>query len=97
MALSPSLETLWPCRLIGVLAVESTNPMAFMVREETLLTIVAAQLTVGIDQLGRDTEEAPPDSTQRNARPHLCRFSPRGPGGSASFMSTIAPSWTASI
>ena len=47
-------------RLIGVLAVESRDPMAFMIREETILTIVAAQLAVGIDQLGRDTEETPP-------------------------------------
>ena len=56
-------------RLIGVLAVESTDPMAFMVREETLLTIVAAQLAVGIDHLGRDTEEAPPDTTERKTAP----------------------------
>ena len=56
-------------RLIGVLAVESADPMAFMVREETLLTIVAAQLAVGIDQLGRDTEEAPHDMTQRKTAP----------------------------
>ncbi|MGH7233717.1 MAG: GAF domain-containing protein [Nitrospiraceae bacterium] len=53
-------------RLIAVLAVESTDPMAFMPREETLLTIVASQLAVGIDQLGRDVEEAaPPDATRR--------------------------------
>jgi hypothetical protein len=56
-------------RLIGVLAVESADPMAFMVREETLLTIVAAQLAVGIDQLGRDMEEAPPDTTQGKTSP----------------------------
>jgi hypothetical protein len=52
-------------RLIGVLAVESVDPMAFMVREETLLTIVAAQLAAGIDQLGRDAEEAPHNTAPR--------------------------------
>jgi adenylate cyclase len=56
-------------RLIGVLAVESADPMAFMVREETLLTIVATQLAVGIDQLGRDTEEVPLDTTPRKTAP----------------------------
>ena len=56
-------------RLIGVLAVESVDPMAFMVREETLLTIVAAQLAVGIDQLGRDAEEAPPHTTPGKTAP----------------------------
>lgn len=45
-------------RLIGVLAVESMEPLAFMVREDTILTIVAAQLATGIEQLSRDTEES---------------------------------------
>ena len=44
-------------RLIGVLAVESTEPLAFMSREDTILTIVATQLAAGIEQLSRDTEE----------------------------------------
>lgn len=44
-------------RLIGVLAVESSEPLAFMSREDTILTIVATQLAAGIDQLSRDTEE----------------------------------------
>ena len=56
-------------RLIGVLAVESADPMAFMIREETLLTIVAAQLAVGIDQLGRDTEEMPMGIKERKTAP----------------------------
>ena len=46
--------------LIGVLAVESTDPLAFMPREDTILTIVAAQLATGIEQLSRDTEEVHP-------------------------------------
>ena len=46
-------------RMIGVLAVESTDPLAFMPREDTLLTIVAAQLAAGIDQLSRDMDEFP--------------------------------------
>ena len=45
-------------RLIGVLAVESAEPLAFMSREDTILTIVATQLATGIDQLSRDTEES---------------------------------------
>jgi adenylate cyclase len=57
------------CRLIGVLAVESPDPMAFMVREETLLTIVAAQLAVGMDHLGRDTEEADSDAIEQKVTP----------------------------
>ncbi len=46
-------------RLVGVLAVESPDPLAFMLREDTLLTIVAAQLAAGIEQLSRDAEEPP--------------------------------------
>lgn len=37
-------------RMIGVLAVESTDPLAFMPREDTILTIIAAQLATGIEQ-----------------------------------------------
>lgn len=44
-------------QLVGVLAVESRDPLAFMPREDTLLTIVAAQLAAGIDQLSRDLDE----------------------------------------
>lgn len=56
-------------RLIGVLAAESLDPMAFMIREETLLTIVAAQLALGIDQLGRDTDEALSGVKERKTAP----------------------------
>ncbi len=45
-------------RLVGVLAVESTEPLAFMSREDTILTIVATQLATAIDQLSRDAEES---------------------------------------
>ena len=47
-------------RLVGVLAVESTDPLAFMPRENTLLTILAAQLATGIEELSRDMGEAAP-------------------------------------
>lgn len=45
-------------RMVGVLAVESMDPLAFMPREDTILTIVAAQLGAGIEQLNRDMEES---------------------------------------
>lgn len=45
-------------RLLGVLAIESAEPLAFMPREDTILTIVATQLAAGIEQLSRDTEES---------------------------------------
>jgi hypothetical protein len=58
-------------RLLGVLAVESTEPLAFMSREDTILTIAATQLAAGIDQLSRDTEETfaslTPESTSSSA------------------------------
>ncbi len=47
-------------RLIGVLVVESTDPLAFMPREDSILAIVAAQLATGIEQLTRDMDEASP-------------------------------------
>lgn len=50
-------------RLLGVLAVESTDPLAFMPQEDTILTIIAAQLASGIEQLGRDTDESSPVTT----------------------------------
>ncbi len=45
-------------RLLGVLAVESADPLAFMPREDTLLTILAAQCATGIEQLSRDMDES---------------------------------------
>ncbi len=52
-------------RLVGVLAVESTEPLAFMSREDTILTIVATQLATSIDQLSRDTEESSPSAAAK--------------------------------
>lgn len=52
-------------RLIGVLAVESLEPLAFMAREDTILTIVATQLAAGIEQRSRDMEEAPSSTLTR--------------------------------
>jgi len=52
-------------RLIGVLAVESAEPLAFMSREDTLLTIVASHLGGCIEQLSRDTEESPQGALAR--------------------------------
>lgn len=46
-------------RLVGVLAVESAEPLAFMPREDTLLTVVASHLGTGIEQLSRDADDAP--------------------------------------
>lgn len=71
-------------QMTGVLAVESLDPLAFMAREDTILTIVAAQLAAGIEQLNRETEEAasaPPaqpqpartPGTPRRAR-HFCFY-----------------------
>ena len=64
-------------RLIGVLAVESADPLAFMPREDTLLTIVAAQLATGIEQLSRDMEEASPAALVRREPPRETGRSPR--------------------
>lgn len=44
-------------QLIGVLAVESPDPLAFMCREDTILTIVGAQFAAGIEQLNRETDD----------------------------------------
>ncbi|MCE3224173.1 MAG: putative phytochrome sensor protein [Nitrospira sp.] len=65
-------------RLIGMLAVESAEPLAFMCREDTILTIVATQLATGIDHLSRDTEESSPSAAvkspaARAARRPACR------------------------
>lgn len=52
--------------LIGVLAVESPEPLAFMPREDSLLTIVAAQLATGVEQLSRDMDDAAPATPLRS-------------------------------
>jgi hypothetical protein len=50
-------------RLIGVLALESKDPLAFLARENTLLTTIGSHLATAIDQLSRDTDDAPLDKT----------------------------------
>ena len=57
--------------MIGILAVESTAPLAFMAREDTILTVVAAQLAIGIEQLSRDMDES---SSATLARPKPARM-----------------------
>jgi hypothetical protein len=54
-------------RLIGVLAVESKDPLAFLTRENTLLTTIGSHLATAIDQLSRETDEAPMERTGRQA------------------------------
>jgi hypothetical protein len=56
-------------RLVGVVAVESTDPLAFLPREDTLLTIVAAQLATRIEQLSRDVDESAPAVAPPKTRP----------------------------
>ena len=48
-------------RLIGVLAVESTDPLAFLPRENTLLSIIGLHLSTAIDQLSVDTDDIATD------------------------------------
>jgi adenylate cyclase len=48
-------------RLVGVLAVESKDPLAFLPRENTLLAMMGFQLATAIEQLSRDTDHAPID------------------------------------
>jgi adenylate cyclase len=57
-------------RLVGVLAVESTDPLAFMPREDTLLTIVGAQLATGIEHFSRDMEEFSAAPVRVEPAPH---------------------------
>ncbi len=63
-------------QVIGILAVESTEPLAFMVREDTILTVVAAQLAIGIEQLSRDMEES---SSATLAQPKSARVTSTRP------------------
>jgi len=55
-------------RLVGVLAVESKDPLAFLPRENTLLTTLGLHLATAIDQLSRETDDAPMDRI-RSAAP----------------------------
>ena len=48
-------------RLVGVLAVESKDPLAFLPRENTLLSIIGLHLATTIDLLSRDQDEIPTD------------------------------------
>ncbi len=48
-------------RLVGVLAVESKDPLAFLPRENTLLSTIGAHLATAIEQLSRDMDEATMD------------------------------------
>lgn len=49
-------------RLVGVLAVESRDPLAFLPRENTLLTTIGAHLATAIEQLtSRDQDDASPE------------------------------------
>jgi uncharacterized protein YigA (DUF484 family) len=55
-------------RLVGVLAVESKDPLAFLPRENTLLTTIGLHLATAIDQLSRETDDASTDRI-RSATP----------------------------
>ena len=48
-------------RLIGVLALESKDPLAFLTRENTLLTTLGSHIATAIDHLSRDTEDPQTD------------------------------------
>jgi hypothetical protein len=48
-------------RLVGVLAVENKDPLAFLPRENTLLSIIGLHLATTIDLLSRDQDEIPTD------------------------------------
>ncbi len=48
-------------RLVGVLAVESKDPLAFLPRENTLLSIIGLHLATAIDYLSRDQDETVAD------------------------------------
>ena len=45
-------------RLVGVLALESKDPLSFLARENTLLTTIGSHLATAIDQLSRDQDDA---------------------------------------
>ncbi len=64
-------------QVIGVLAVESTEPLAFMNREDTILTVVAAQLAIGIEQLSRDMEESSSAPLTQPKSPRVTSTRPR--------------------
>jgi hypothetical protein len=56
-------------RLIGVLALESKDPLAFLARENTLLSTIGSHLATAIDHLSRDMEDAPTERTNTARAP----------------------------
>ena len=56
-------------RLVGILALESKDPLAFLARENTLLTTIGSHLATAIDQLSRDPEDAPTERSKSAAAP----------------------------
>ena len=56
-------------RFIGVLALESKDPLAFLARENALLTTIGSHLATAIDQLSRDMDDAPTERTKIAAAP----------------------------
>ena len=55
-------------RLVGVLALESKDPLAFLARENSLLTTIGAHLATAIDHLSRDTDDAPTERVSSGPR-----------------------------
>jgi len=51
--------------LVGVLAVESKDPLAFLARENTLLTTIGAHLATAIDHLSRESDDTQTDRLVR--------------------------------
>jgi adenylate cyclase len=56
-------------RLVGVLAVESTDPMRFDEWDEAFLQIVANQIAAGMDRMQNDEEDSAPASAVAPSRP----------------------------
>lgn len=60
-------------RLVGVLAVESKDPLAFLPRENSLLATIGAHLATAIDQLSRDQDDAQTEGIGIVRRPPAAR------------------------
>ena len=78
-------------RLLGVLAVESRDPLAFAEWDEAFLAVIGNQIAIGIDRLPRP----PTTRTRRCPRRPLRPGAPPG-GCSSTTGTTTASSWTAS-
>jgi hypothetical protein len=63
-------------REISLPGLPDADPLAFLTRENTLLTTIGSHLATAIDQLSRETDEAPMERTGRQA--------PRSPSQSGS-------------